>query len=96
MSPKITFDRLESQEMEVLLVTATRTTRTIPTGTEGNDRVLAVVSETWSSSETGITLLDKKSDPRFADLEKRMTNRELSEPHAALFQVPADYTIKDQ
>ena len=94
--PKPTVERLESQQMEGLLAIGRRTTRTIPAGAEGNDRALTIVSEIWISSDMGITLLEKKSDPRSGDVEKRMTNLERAEPDAALFQVPADYTIHDQ
>jgi hypothetical protein len=75
-------------------VTGRRTTRTIPAGAEGNDQALTIVSESWISSDMGITLLEKTSDPRSGDSERRMTNLEQSEPDAALFQVPAEYTIK--
>jgi hypothetical protein len=44
----------------------------------------------------GVTLLEKRSDPRAGDRETRLTNLERSEPDATLFQVPAEYTIKDQ
>jgi hypothetical protein len=89
-------ERLESQQMEGLLATGSRTTRTISAGAEGNDRALTIVSEIWFSSDMGITLLEKNSDPRSGDVEKRMTNLERAEPDAALFQVPADYAIRDQ
>jgi hypothetical protein len=88
--------QLEPQEMEGILVTGTQTTWAIPAGAEGNDRDLTVVQEIWISLEMGITLLDKNSDPRSGNRESRMTNLERAEPDAALFQVPADYTIKSQ
>ncbi len=94
--PKPTIERLKSQQMEGLLVTGQRITWTIPAGAEGNDRALTIVRETWISSAMGITLLEKKSDPRSGDDEKRMTNLEQAEPDVALFRAPADYTIKDQ
>jgi hypothetical protein len=95
-APKPIVERLESQQMEGLLATGWRTTRTVPAGAEGNDRALTIVSEIWISSNMGITLLEKNSDPRSGDVEKQMTNLERAEPDAALFQVPADYTIQDQ
>jgi hypothetical protein len=89
-------ERLESQQMEGLLATGTRITRTISADAEGNDRALTIVSEIWSSSDMGITLLEKNSDPRSGDVEKRMTDLERTEPDVALFHVPPDYTITDQ
>jgi hypothetical protein len=94
--PKPTVERLESQQMEGLLVIGRRTTMTIPAGAEGNDGALTIVSESWISSDMGITLLEKTSDPRSGVSERRMTNLEQAEPDVALFQVPADYTIQDQ
>jgi hypothetical protein len=93
--PQPVFENLGTQEIEGFSVTGTRATRTIPADAEGNDRAITVVSENWRSEGMGITLLQKGSDPRSGDAESRMTNVESSEPDAALFQVPADYTIKD-
>lgn len=95
-APKPVVERLEPQEMEGILATGSRITETIPPGAEGNDRALTIVREVWFSSDMGITLLEKKSDPRSEDVEKRMRNLEQTEPDPALFQVPANYTIKDQ
>jgi hypothetical protein len=94
--PEPVVERLGSQLLEGLLVTGRRITRTIPVGAEGNDRVVRVVTETWDSSAMGITLLRKSSDPRSGDMVKQMTNLRQTEPDAALFQVPADYTISGQ
>ena len=63
-APKPRVETLEPQQMEGLWATGRRTTRTIPAGAEGNDRALTIVSEIWISSEMGITLMDKNSDPR--------------------------------
>jgi|SRR5277367_1349867 len=94
--PRIATETLGSQQLEGLLTTGTRTTRTTPAGAEGNDRALTTVRETWSSSDVGVTLLEKTADPRNGDSEMRMTNLEQTEPEATLFQVPSDYTIQDQ
>lgn len=96
LEPKIAVEQLGSQQLEGLLVTGTRTTWTLPVGAQGNDRPITTVSEIWISSEIGITLLERKSDPRQGDLERQMTNLEQTEPEAALFQVPANYTLSDQ
>ena len=77
-------------------VEGTRITMTTPTGAEGNDRRLNRVCEVWHSGELKITMLSKCSDPRFGSATLRMENLERSEPDAALFQVPADYTIVEE
>lgn len=89
-------ERLGTQEMQGLVVTGRRETHTIPEGAEGNDRPLVVVSETWYSSEMGITLLDKRSDPRSGETEKRVTNLKQTEPDPALFQIPPNYTVNSE
>jgi hypothetical protein len=94
--PKIATETLGVQQFEGVLATGTKTTRTTPAGAEGNDRALTTVRETWSSRDIGITLLEKTSDPRNGDSERRMTNLEQMEPEPTLFQVPADYTLQDQ
>jgi|ERR1700677_1604436 hypothetical protein len=94
--PKIATETLGVQQFEGVLATGTKTTRTTPAGAEGNDRALTTVRETWSSRDIGITLLEKTSDPRNGDSERRMTNLEHTEPEATLFQVPANYTLQDQ
>jgi hypothetical protein len=94
--PKIATEALGVQQFEGVLATGTKTTRTTPAGAEGNDRALTTVRETWSSRDIGITLLEKTSDFRNGDSERRMTNLEQTEPDPTLFQVPAVYTIQDQ
>ena len=91
-----TVENLGTMWLEGLLVKGRRITHTIPAGAEGNDRVLTVVVEAWESSDMGITLLQKNSDPRSGNSIKRMTNLKRTEPHAALFQVPTDHTMKDE
>lgn len=92
---KIVVEDLGSQQMQGVLVTGTRTTTTIPAGVAHNDHELTVVNETWISPDLGFALLKKASDPRTRDSEIRVTSLELSEPDPTLFQVPADYTIKN-
>lgn len=89
-------EKLGTQLMEGLSVNGRRDTVTIPAEAEGNDRPLVVVSEVWESSDMGIRLLTKNSDPRTRDIEKRMTNLTWTEPDPSLFQVPADYAMKSE
>jgi hypothetical protein len=92
---KIVVEDLGSQQMQGVLVTGTRTTTTIHAGVAHNDHKLTVVNETWISPDLGFELLRKTVDPRSRDTEIRVTSLELSEPDPTLFQVPADYTIKN-
>jgi hypothetical protein len=72
----------------------TRYTRTIPVGQMGNDKVLSVVSEKWYSPELQITVMSKHTDPLSGTTTYTVTNIQRQEPAAALFTVPADYTVQ--
>jgi hypothetical protein len=41
-------------------------------------------------------LLTKRTDPRSGESTMRVTNIQRSEPDPSLFEVPSDYTIKQQ
>lgn len=89
-------EKLGTQLMEGLLVNGRRDTITIPAGAEGNDRPLVIVSEVWESSDVGVRLLWRNSDPRTGDREWRVTNLSRTEPDPSLFQVPPDYAMKGE
>lgn len=93
--PRAVFENLGTPGMEGTLATGTRTTRTIASGVEGNDRVLTVVRVIGRSQNMGVALLEKRSDPRTGDAETRRTNLEQSEPDAAQFKPRGDYASKD-
>jgi hypothetical protein len=94
--PKVTFERLGTQQMDGLVVIGQRVTRTYPAGAVGNDAPITVTSETWRSDELGLIVVHKDLDPRTGDHEIRVTSITRVEPAADLFQVPADYTFMDQ
>ena len=70
-------------------------TRTIPAGTLGNEKPIAITTERWYSPELQVTVMIKRSDPRMGETEFQLTNIQRQEPEASLFQVPSDYTVKD-
>jgi hypothetical protein len=91
--PKVTHEDLGTQTMEGLIVEGTRSTITIPTGAQGNDRPIETVTDTWRSNELHLVVLTTRSDPRNGEMTTRVTNIDRSEPDLSLFQVPADYTV---
>lgn len=91
--PNVTREDLGTQMMEGLLVQGTRTTITIPTGAQGNDRPMQVVTETWHSADLKIDVLRTTSDPRTGVRTERLTQISRSEPALSLFEIPPDYTI---
>jgi hypothetical protein len=88
-------ESLGSRQIEGVPANGTRRTQTIPTGQIGNDRPIVITDEIWESPELQITVYSKHHDPRSGDVEYRLRNISRNEPPAALFQVPAGYTVID-
>jgi hypothetical protein len=91
--------RVESlgvQTFEGVRAEVTRHTITIPAGVEGNDGPFEVVSERWFSPELRIVVMAKTSDPRAGEMVYRLTNITRSEPPRSVFDVPADFKVKEE
>jgi hypothetical protein len=86
---------LGTQTIEGVEATGTRTTATIPAGAIGNERPIEVVSERWYSPELQAVVLSTRRDPRFGENTYRLTAIQRAEPDKSLFEVPADYTVKE-
>jgi hypothetical protein len=67
----------------------------IPAGAIGNRNAIVVTDETWTAPDLMVTVYTKHSDPRSGDVVFRLENLKREEPAAALFAVPADYTVRD-
>jgi hypothetical protein len=92
---KMASEDLGTQMMEGVLVKGVRTTWTLPTDSVGNDRPIIEVDEVWTSTDLGLAILSKHSDPRTGETVTRVTSLDRSEPDPTLFQVPPDYTLKE-
>jgi hypothetical protein len=77
-------------------VTATgkSVTHTIPAGAMGNAQAIVATTQTWYSSELQIFVKSVRNDPFFGQSTYALTNVVATEPDAALFKVPAGYTVK--
>jgi len=84
---------LGTQKVAGVSAQGTRYTRTIPAGQMGNEKPITIVSEHWYSNDLQLTVMSKRSDPRFGDTTYSMTNIQRTEPAASLFTVPSDYTV---
>ncbi len=91
----VTKEDLGQQVVEGVLATGTRMTTTLPAGTIGNEQPIVVLSEQWFSEDLKILVMTKHSDPRSGVTTYRLTNVVQAEPARSLFEVPADYTLKD-
>ncbi len=90
------FEELGTETIAGVSATGTRRTRVIPEGKEGNSKPLTIVDETWTSPELRLTVRQIHDDPRTGRHTLEVTELDRGEPDPALFQPPADYTIKDQ
>jgi hypothetical protein len=88
-------EQLAPQVIEGVYAEGTRTTTTIPAGQIGNERDIAVVDEVWYSPDLHMDVMTRHSDPRSGETTYRVTQINRMEPDAALFQVPAGYTVMD-
>lgn len=87
-------EQLGKQFIEGVEAEGTRTTVTIPAGEIGNEKPIEIVSERWYSPELQMVVMTKHSDPRSGETIYKLTNISRLEPAKALFEVPADYTVK--
>jgi hypothetical protein len=78
-----------------VLADGKRTSTEIPAGAMGNERPIEVVNERWFSPELQIVLRSKRSDPLVGNTEYTVTKLEKGEPPRSLFEVPADYQVRD-
>jgi hypothetical protein len=93
--PNTKSEELGSQVMEGVSVQGKRVTRTIAAGEIGNDRALEIVTETWFSPELQVVVMSRTTDPRSGDSVYKLTNVSRAEPDRSLFEVPADYQIRE-
>jgi hypothetical protein len=87
-------ESLGTQSIDGMNTEGTRTTRTIPAGEIGNEQPITIVSERWYSADLQMDVKSTHSDPRFGTTTYTLTNIQRTEPAAALFAVPSDYTVE--
>ena len=93
---QISFETLCPQSIDGLMAEGTRQITVRPVGSNGNDRPITIITDTWYSPELKLTVLMKNSSPTTGETVTKMTNLTRSEPNPALFQPPAGYKIVDE
>jgi len=88
-------ESLGKQTIEGVEAEGTRNTTTIPAGEIGNERPLEIVFERWYSPELQTVVMTRHTDPRFGETIYRLTNISRDEPARSLFEVPANYSLKE-
>ena len=86
---------LGTTEIEGFTVTGTRFTHTIAAGEMGNDQPMTTTSERWFSQDLKMDLLNKSESPESGKHVRKLVNIHTGDPDPLLFQVPADYTVKE-
>lgn len=93
--PGATTEQLGQKMIEGLQAEGTRTTTIIPAGAIGNEQPIKVISEQWFSADLQVLVSTRHSDPRSGETVYRLVNIVRGEQDRTLFEVPADYTIKE-
>jgi C4-type Zn-finger protein len=88
-------EELGTQIVEGVNAVGTRTTITIPAGQIGNERAIEIVDERWFSPELKALVMTRHTDPRAGETVYRLTNINRVEPDHSLFEVPGDYTLRE-
>lgn len=90
---QVTTDSLGTQSINGVPATGTRTTQTIAAGAIGNAQPIQIVREVWISNDLKVPVMIKTTDPQHGTNVMQLTNIVQSEPDAALFQVPSNFTV---
>jgi hypothetical protein len=93
--PRRKTELLGKQMIEGVEAVGTRSVFTIPAGEIGNVLPIEVIDETWYSPELQLMVMTKRRDPRSGETTYRLTNINRNEPDRSLFEVPADYNVKE-
>jgi hypothetical protein len=92
--PQVVSTALTPKVVNGVMASGTLHTETIAANKIGNAQAIQISRETWSSSELKVPVSIKSTDPRFGRTDVELTNIVQAEPSAALFVVPAGYTVK--
>jgi hypothetical protein len=94
-SAKATVKDLGTREFDGVKAEGKLRSYEIPAGAIGNRNPIVVSDETWYAPDLQVTVFTKHSDPRSGDFVFKLDKLKREEPPAALFAVPADYTVTD-
>jgi hypothetical protein len=94
-SSKAATKDLGTREIDGVKAEGKLRTYEIPAGEVGNRNPIVVSHESWYSPDLQITLYTRHSDPRTGESVYRLEGLKRDEPAPSLFQVPADYTVRD-
>lgn len=88
-------EQLGTKTIEGVQCTGKRQTITIPVGQVGNERPIAIVTETWVSPDIDVVVQSSTNDPRFGQTTYTLHNVELKDQPIALFTLPNTYRVEN-
>jgi hypothetical protein len=94
--PGLKTEPLAAMQFEGFKAEGTRTVLVLPVGSIGNERSIEVINERWFAPDLQSVVQTRRVDPRFGEVTYRLVNIARAEPPSYLFEVPADYTVREQ
>jgi hypothetical protein len=91
--PNTVVEQLVAENIQGVVANGTKSTRTIPAGTMGNQNPIVEVNTRYFSPELQMVVSSSRTDPRTGTSTFQASNISRNEPPASLFQVPAGYTV---
>ncbi|MFN0139456.1 MAG: hypothetical protein ACKVQW_05140 [Pyrinomonadaceae bacterium] len=88
-------ESLGTRTIEGVRVEGTKTTFEIPVGRLGNDKPIAVITESWFSPELGVIVMSRHVDPLAGEHVFKLVNLKRGEPSAELFNIPAGFRVEN-
>jgi hypothetical protein len=84
---------LGTRNIEGVDCTGTRQTITIPASAVGNEKPIAIVTETWFAPAIAAVVESTTDDPRYGKTSYQLSNVLLNEPARSLFEPPASFKL---
>jgi hypothetical protein len=94
-NPNMVTADLGTQTVNGVNAVGKKVTHTFPAGSMGNAQPIVSTSQIWTSPDLQVVVSATRTDPREGTSTYTLNNIQRAEPPATLFQVPADYTVKD-
>jgi hypothetical protein len=91
---QVKIEKLDGKEIAGVYAEGRRVTRIRPPGTIGNDKPMISEAQRWVSPDLKIMLLQWTKDPRQSDT-RQVTSLDRIEPNPQLFQIPADFSVRE-
>ncbi|HWA93515.1 MAG TPA: hypothetical protein VG844_02860 [Terracidiphilus sp.] len=90
----ITKEDLGTKNIEGILCNGTRQTITIPAGKIGNERPIAIVTDTWFAPSLDVIVQSSTNDPRFGETTYQLRNIQVGRQALTFFEVPPGYRVE--